>query len=64
MQSRLMTCVFGAALAFATPDLLAHGGIYRGPADTVPQPPDGRSHADALAARHGLSAEDLARRLS
>ncbi|MCB0910342.1 MAG: hypothetical protein KDB60_01840 [Propionibacteriaceae bacterium] len=29
-----------------------------------PQPPDGRSHADALAARHGLSAEDLARRLS
>ncbi|MCA8975544.1 MAG: HEAT repeat domain-containing protein, partial [Planctomycetes bacterium] len=27
---------------FATPDLLAHGGIYRGPADTVPQPPDGR----------------------
>ncbi len=28
------------------------------------QPPDGRSHAAALAARHGLSADDLARRLS
>lgn len=28
-----------------------------------PQPPAGRSHAAALAARHGLSGEDLARRL-
>lgn len=28
-----------------------------------PQPPAGRSHAAALAARHGLSSEDLARRL-
>jgi len=28
------------------------------------QPPDGRSHAAALAARHGLSSDDLARRLS
>lgn len=29
-----------------------------------PQPPAGRSHAAALAARHGLSSEDLARRLA
>jgi len=28
------------------------------------QPPNGRSHASALAARHGLSAPDLARRLA
>lgn len=29
-----------------------------------PQPPAGRSHAAALAARHGLSSDDLARRLA
>ncbi len=28
------------------------------------QPPAGRSHAAALATRHGLSSEDLARRLA
>jgi len=36
MRTLLTTCVFGATLALATPDLAAHGGSYRGPGDTVP----------------------------
>ena len=57
----LVTSVDGAASLVGQ---VAADDPTRGTFQFRPQPPAGRSHAAALAARHGLSSEDLARRLA